>query len=334
MGSRLKGGIALLAFLPAFALAQDAGLLAYGGRVVPPMTSPVLPGDWEKPASEAPKRQWDRALPFFAQNVIDKGADLPNPYYVGVSLYYGHEQRILSSLQVGFNGAPLQQLDFVQFPKSTIDNQSPQLQIGAWVLPFMNVYGILGQTSGGGNIDIAIAGSGLAQFLAGPNACTVGALPICQRTITGTAHANYHGNTYGVGVTFAGAYENIFFAAPIAYVTSDLTISDTLGRTWNIAPRIGWNQHLESGGVLTWYGGGTYLKSDMNITGTFSFDTSGNPGLPNTTTMQYSIHVEPKDRWNYLAGVNWTIDRHWGVVSEIGFGNSRSDAIVTGFFRF
>ena len=52
------------------------------------------------------------------------------------------------------------------------------------------------------------------------------------------------------------------------------------------------------------------------------------------TSMRFSIHVEPKHHWNYLAGVNWTIDKSWGVVTELGFGNSRSDVIVTGFFRF
>jgi hypothetical protein len=327
--------VALLAFVPALAHAQaDDDVLAYGGRAVPPMTAPQLPGDWEKAPAE-PKRQWDRALPFFAQRVVDKGVDLPNPYNVGIALYLGREERILSSLKVGFNGAPLQELDFVQFPKSTIHNQSPQLQLGAWLLPFLNVYGIVGQTSGGGDIDITIPGSELFKFITqNPNACNAGVVPICQRTIAGTAKADFHGNTYGAGMTVAGAWHDLFLALPITYVISNVTISDTLGRTWNIAPRVGWNQHLSDGGILTWYAGGTYLKSDMNITGTFSFDTSGNAPLPATTTMQYDIHVEPKNRWNYLTGVNWTIDKSWGVLAELGFGNTRSDIILTGFFRF
>jgi hypothetical protein len=316
--------------------AQSIDALAYGGRVVPPMTAPELPGDWDKaPPGQAPRRPWDRALPFFAQRVIDKGIDLPNPYNVGVALYYGREERVLSSLKVGFNGAPLQQLNFVQFPKSTIHNQSPQLQLGSWLLPFMNVYGIVGQTQGGGDIDIAIPGKDLLQFLV-PGSCS-GAVqaPLCSRTVTGTAKADYHGTTYGAGMTLAGAWHDLFFALPIAYVISDVTLSDTPGKTWNIAPRVGWNQHLSGASMLTWYAGGTYLKSDMNITGTFTFDTSdaGAP-VPATTTMQYSIHVEPRDRWNYLAGVNWTIDKSWGVLAELGFGNTRSDVIITGFFRF
>jgi hypothetical protein len=30
------------------------------------------------------------------------------------------------------------------------------------------------------------------------------------------------------------------------------------------------------------------------------------------TSMSYHIHVEQKKTWNYLAGVNWTSNGHWG----------------------
>ena len=39
-------------------------------------------------ADEAPPdapRQWDRALPFLAQQVVDKGYDLPLPYGIGIT---------------------------------------------------------------------------------------------------------------------------------------------------------------------------------------------------------------------------------------------------------
>ena len=113
--------------------APSDGVLACGGRVVPPMTPPVLPGgEWDS-ATQPPPRKWDRALPFFAQRVINKGADLPNPYDVGLSLYIGHEERNLSSLEVGFNGGPKLDTSFVQFPNTSINNQSLQIQAGAWL---------------------------------------------------------------------------------------------------------------------------------------------------------------------------------------------------------
>jgi hypothetical protein len=122
-------------------------------------------------------------------------------------------------------------------------------------------------------------------------------------------------------------------ALPITYVISDLSISDTRGRTWNIAPRLGYNQRYSVTGMLTWYVGGTYLISDMDITGNFVFDTTKTV-IGKATTLGYSIHVEPKNPWNYLTGVNWTINRQWSVIAEAGFGTSRSDVLITSFYRW
>ncbi|ARN23583.1 hypothetical protein [Piscinibacter gummiphilus] len=320
--------------LSASALAQGTQL-AYGGRVVPPMTGPQLPDLGGDPAPPAPRPQWDHALPFFAQKVIDRGIDLPNPYDIGASLYLGREERVLSSLAVGFNGGPKTNADFVSFPRADIKTQSFQLQAGAWVFPFLNLYAIGGYTQGTGEIDIEMSGKGLMEYLGVPGCNLAPALQpeLCSRTLKGTAHAKYHGKSYGAGATVAGAHRNLFFALPITYVISDLTMSDTNAKTWNIAPRIGYNQHLGEGGMLTWYVGGTYLKSDINITGTADFDTAGTPLAP-VTSMSYSIHVEPKHRWNALVGANWTLNKMWSVMAEVGFAGAREDLLFTAFYRF
>jgi hypothetical protein len=309
--------------------------LAYGGAAIPPTPGPIVPPPEEKAQAAAEHRQWPHALPFLAQRVIDKGIDLPEPYDVGASLYLSREQRILSSLKVGINGAPLELLDFVGFPRTEIKNQSLQVLPGAWILPFLKVYGILGSTQGGGDIDITMEGSGLMKFLGIPG-CNLppGVQPeLCTQTLRGTAHANYTGTSYGIGTTVAGAFRSLFFAMPVSYVIAEVTQSDTPAKTWNIAPRVGYLQRLGGPSSVTWYAGGTYLKSDFNITGQFTFDTTDTIiGKP--TTMAYSIHVEPKDNWNWLAGVNWTIDRTWSVLAEAGFGGTRSNLLLTAFYRF
>src|SRR5882672_10298280 len=112
-------------------------IIAYGGRFVPPMESAKLP--LQNPDGSVPEpRKWDHALPFFAQRVIDRGIDLPNPYDVGLSLYIGGDDRDLSNLSVGFNGGTPFNASFVQFPNTRINNQSLQFQAGAWIFPFLN----------------------------------------------------------------------------------------------------------------------------------------------------------------------------------------------------
>ena len=310
--------------------------LAYGGRVLPPMTAPNKPAA-AAPAAEAASapREWDRALPFFAQRVIDKGYELPNPYFVGTSLYLSHEARRLSTLRVGFNGAPLEVLDFVQFPHTEIDNQSGQILAGAFIFPFMSAYVILGHTQGTGDIHITIEGQGLMDYLGIPGCDLPPALRpgLCGQTLTPIAHAKYPGESEGLGITLAGAWHDVFFAMPVTYVVAQVTQSETPSKTWNVAPRVGWNQHLQGGGMLTWYGGATWLKSDFNITGSFQLDTEDTViGKP--TTMSYSIHVEPVNPWNWLAGANWMINKRWSIAGELGFGGARSNVLVTGFYRF
>jgi len=334
---KFPGGVLAVACgLWAVPCAAQPYLLAYGGRVVPPMTAPLVEPKEEAPTpAPPPKRTWDHALPFMAQRVIDLGVDLPNPYNFAVNGYFGDELRTLSSLEVGFNGNPLQDLGFVGFPKSRIKYQAYQLQAGAWIFPFLNAYLIAGTTQGKGDIDITIDGGGLMSYLGLPG-CNL-PLParpeLCSRTLAGTAKADYHGKTYGMGITAAGAYKGLFFALPITYVVSDVTMSTTKGKTWNIAPRAGWNHHLGPDSFLTFYGGGTYLKSDVHITGEFTFDTGGTV-IGRDTTLAYAISVRPKSAWNLLTGVNWTISRHWGALAEIGFGGTRKDAIAALFYRF
>lgn len=311
----------------------DSILLAYGGRVVPPMESAKRPARDADGTASGP-RKWDHALPFFAQRVIDRGIDLPNPYNVGFSLYMGAEDRDLSNLSIGLNGNAPAALDFVKFPDTRIENQSLQFQAGAWIFPFLNVYGILGYTQGKGDIDISMPGRDLMGFLGVPG-CNLapGLRPeLCDRTLNGTAHADYSGVSYGAGITLAGAYKDLFFSLPVTYVESDTTVSDTNAKTWNIAPRVGWNQHLE-GGMVTWYAGGTYMISKMSITGSFTFPTAGT-AIGRDTSMRYAIEVEPSDAWNYLAGAHWMVSKRWSLLGELGFGGSRQDLILAVFYRF
>lgn len=309
-------------------------LLAYGGRVVPPMET-VQPHQASANAAEEPPRVWDRALPFFAQRVIDKGYDLPNPYDVGVSLYVGAQDLVLGDLAVGLNGKQAKDASFVTFPHSRIDTTTEQIQLGAWVFPFMNVYGIVGHVKGKGDIDINIDGRSLMEFLNVPGCNAPPALrpAICSQTLKGTAHADYDGNNYGLGMTVAGAWHDLFFALPVTYIISDLSVSDSKAKSWNIAPRVGWNFHPPKTGMLTFYGGGTWLKADTYITGHFVFDTASTP-IGQDTTLEYSIKEHPKMRWNALAGGNWLIDKHWNIAAEIGFAGTRDDVIITGFYRF
>lgn len=303
-------------------------------RVSGPYRGVVGPVGSPEPAPEEPKL-WDRALPFFAQRVIDKGYNLPNPYDVGYSYFNGYQRFQLSDLAVSAGNNPLRAADFVQFKQSQIHNVSNQVQVGAWLFPFMNVYGIVGNVQGSGAIDISFSSlSDLERFF-GVNVGCGGRRPRpeCANPIKlPTQHANYSGFTYGAGFTLVGTYKQLFFALPVTYTVSDISMSDTPVKSINIGPRVGWNFRIGHGlGLLTPFIGATYFRTRATITGHFDVPI---PDTTETARLNYRIAEHVIGYWSGSVGLNWTLNRSFGMVLEVGYGYNRNDVIATAFYRF
>ncbi|WP_246183909.1 hypothetical protein [Pandoraea anhela] len=288
-------------------------------------------------ASSAPPtpKHWDRELPFFAQRVVDRGYDLPNPYDVGYSYFNGTQRYQLSNLMVGANGNGLRSADFVQFDQSRIRSESNQFQLGAWLFPFMNVYGIVGNVRGGGDINISFSSlTALEQFF-GLNIGCAGRRPPpnCANPIKlPTAHADYSGHTYGGGFTLVGTYGDLFFSLPVTYTVSDISMSESLIHSWNISPRVGWNVHLGSAGILTPYVGATWFRTKAVITGHFDIPIEAAGGQ--TQRLDYRIDQSVTGSWSGVAGVSWAASKRFGLLAEFGYGYNRNDVILTAFLRF
>ncbi|MBM3114390.1 hypothetical protein [Jeongeupia naejangsanensis] len=297
--------------------------LGYEGNV-----TPLPPQD----GAAAPK-QWDRALPFFAQRVVDRGIDLPNPYDVGFSYYYTEQNMLLSNLKVSVNDNPLRSAGFVAFPKSTLENHSEQVQVGAWLFPFMNVYGIAGHISGGGDIGLSIKADDAVQFITGIDRCSGRRKPDwCGKTLEATARANYDGYSYGVGMTLVGNLDRLFFSLPVTYTVSNVSMSDTDAKSLNVAPRVGVNWQLGDYGTVMTYAGATYLHTTVTITGSATLPTS-ETDIGEDTKVNFSIDEKIANPWNGLAGFHWMVNRNISLMAELAFG-ARQGYILSAFYRF
>ncbi|MNS83320.1 hypothetical protein D3C72_1171040 [compost metagenome] len=240
----------------------------------------------------------------------------------------------LSGLSVSAGSAPLRSADFVRFDQSRIRNTSNQVQVGAWLFPFLNVYGMLGTVEGSGDIGISFSSlTELEQFF-GLNIGCAGRRPRpdCANPIRlPTQHASYSGYSYGAGFTLVGAYRNFFFSLPVTFTIADITMSDTPVRSINIGPRVGWNLRLGRFGVVTPYIGATWFQTHASITGHFDVPV---PGTGQTQRLNYQIDEKVAGNWSGSAGVNWTINKYVGVLLEVGYGYNRNNVIATGFLRF
>jgi len=272
---------------------------------------------------------WKQKLPFFAQQVVDLGFELPNPYGVAIIPARIRQDLILENLAIGVNGPPDREIDFVDFGTPSVENAVLQLKMDAWVLPFLNVYATVGTFDGDANIPLKFEGSDLFPTICEvtPNA------PVCVRTYSAIAYPKYEGTNVALGMNVAMGWDRFFVTLPITYAWTDVDIINETVTALNITPRIGMTGDMGERGTVAVFLGATYLRAEVDITGEIDLETPGGP-VGDTTTLAFRISQRNKDRWNALLGFNWEMNKTWSVMAEAGFGGSRENFIAGVTYRF
>jgi hypothetical protein len=283
---------------------------------------------------EAGKKQvWKRTLPFFAQEVLDLGFELPKTYGFAIIPNILQQDLILKDLKVGFNGSELQEIDFVQFGTARADNQNLQLKADVWLFPFLNIYTTYGKMKGEADTPISIEGYDLLGFL-GINCDGIFAPKQCNQTYSAIVTPEYTGSNISIGFNLAMGWDRFFVTLPVTYVVTELNILDDNIKTLQISPRIGISSDAGNWGTMATFIGVTYLNADLDVAGRISFDLTGVPGINDTVDLDYLINQENADKINYVIGFNWDVSKSWSFHSEAGFGGSREGFITSMTYRF
>jgi lipid-binding SYLF domain-containing protein len=257
---------------------------------------------------ETERRWWDHKMPFMAQKVIDKGYDLPLPYGLKVSYV---------------------NVDQDQLPQSI--NDTYQAIFDTWVFPFMNVFAFLGKIDGHAPLDVIVDGNGWLDAL-DIDCSKPGNLVPCgllqDQEFVLPIDAKFTGNNYGIGINLAGGWNGFFVTLPITYVYADMDDSHTDGAVFQASPRVGKSFNLKHRGNLAIYVGGSYLKSDLTVSGTVT--------VPDTDfQLDYQMDQQNKDEWAAIVGANWDVNRHWSIQAEYnGFVGSRETWMGSVTWRF
>lgn len=275
-----------------------------------------------KDSSVTPKK-WDRALPFFAQNVIDKGYSLPKPY--GMSILYTNtfQYMDITDLNVGINGSQQYPIEFVSFDNNSNSTQSPQLKLDAWLFPFMNVFGAVGKISGTADIGIQISGDDLLTQIG--EECDAGIRNplVCVlqgREIGGIAPATLEGNNYTLGTVLATGWNDYFVTLPISFTYADMRKNDAEGLILNVSPRVGKVFSTVGSQSVAIYTGATYLDSTLTLTGTYTYQGVG---------IDYKVKQSNTDKWAGLVGANYNFNRDWSLMMEYGWKSDRKHQFVS-----
>ncbi len=285
----------------------------------------------DDPGDSAP-RIWEHKLPFFAQAIIDEGYDLPLPYGIGVTYANVKQSMFLEDLAIGFNGDEIVPFEFIAFDNAEAHNETVQVMLDAWVLPFMNVFAMFGTLEGDAPLDVLVDGNTMLDHL-GIDCSVPPPSPLCpilkDKDYTLSLTAPFSGQTYGLGTTLAGGWGNWFVAIPGTITYADMDGTSTDGLAITVTPRVGRVVNMGRGGNLALFVGGNYLYADFTVVGTIVV-----PEL-NDLTIDYTLEQKNKDPWNGVLGLNWDINKNISWMIEYnGFVGSRTAFITGATWRF
>lgn len=225
-------------------------------------------------------------LPFMKDLAGD--ADLPRPWGVGFDYYTMNQDYNIKNLEFALPGVSIDDPSKIKVANEV---QHIDFQGDAWILPFLNVFGIVGR------VDIETSVDFRNAEIAGVP-INLGQLPF-----------SFKGTVWGGGFTLAYGTESWFTSVTTAF-TRTSTSGDFKSKvnSTSVQPRIG----LLRNSFRFWVGG-MYLDTDEKHSGEFE--------LPYLGAIPFEIELKTQDNWNYTVGAGYEFTDRANLTFEYGFGN-------------
>jgi len=284
-------GFVLLLFLaaaPAGAQAPDAG------------------GPTPAAASNTPQRHRS-GLPFLADEALARGYELPEPFGLGLILTGIKNREIdVSDVRIGVDGNQQSVSEYATLgSSSTVFNSN--LRFDTWLLPFLNVYALVGYVHNESDTDIHVV-------LPGP-----GPLP-GDIEVNRQIDTSLDGYVGGLGMTLAAGHKWFFVVADFNYSKADLGFDDRF--TAKIGSiRAGWQGKVGGKGLQAWLGAGNW---DTAAT------AKGHAVLDDGRTLTFEADQHPHTEWMYEIGVNYMASKHWQLFADFASDFNGGYALILG----
>lgn len=218
--------------------------------------------------------------------------ELPKPYGLGITYHYQKQDYDLAKLMVSLPGIDIgQAADAVKVENNTTE---VNLKFDLWLLPFLNIFAIIGHVEGETEVQV----------------------PLLMQTL----EIDYDGLVYGAGVTLAAGYKDFFGLLTMLYTETDLDVSTSSVDAFIVSPRVGY----KTGFGQIWIGA-MYQHTEEKHEGTII--------LPQFGKINFDVELEEKDPWNYLAGVKIDIRKNLDLEIEGGIGE-RKQVTASLTYRF
>lgn len=277
--------------------------------------NPVSPIPYEsgKENFQACEDRWSNFLPIWGRAACEKGYVLPRPF--GVSLGYMHQDQPFDVGDIFVNGIDVKTPGVAVVDEVQNEESTATLRFDAWILPFWNVYGILGRSDG--------QAVGPLQIDLGPVFPLLCNLPGNDCQVDTTFDIRYKADVVGFGTTIAGGYKDFFGMIDYNRSEADLDISLTDAKATVISSRIGWNGKLGGFTGVLWVG---VMYQDIAQTLDLPLDIGDD-------LLIVTIEQSTQEALNYTIGGQWDINRSFAILAEFGFGK-RTSQMLNLTYRF
>src|SRR5262245_7149126 len=240
-------------------------------------------------------------LPFLAEEATKRGIELPLPFGAGLVYYHLDRAIDIADVRVGRNGAPPASVSQFAQLSSSSNVENVNVKLDAWLLPFLNLYGVAGYVKNHSETRITVT---LPPLLPGG--------PTRQHTLT--VPTDIEGSVGGVGMTLAGGYGPWFMIYDVNLDQADLGFDDKF-KAVITSIRGGWNGKAGSQPLRAWvsvFDWNTFATATGTVAdpdgGTLSFEVDQGPAYRTTYGLGAQTAFKP---WLELAA-DGGIDGHGG----------------------
>ncbi len=293
------------------------------------------PADLPAPESRQPAAAASSSLlPLLGDEARKRGYVLPLPF--GVSINYMDMRQNINVDSINFTGLSLDNAFQIGVGHTRESSKTETLKLDAWLLPFMNVYGLVGHTEGHSISQIAVG-------LKGPNGKVV-PLPGMQDL---DFRLDFKGTTYGMGTTLVGGVGNWFTVLDANYTQTRFDILDGSIDALTFSPRVGYRfstpsvdaLHLPAGKLNLWVGS-MYQDVQQEFKGSLSDLSMPSPMLQNMVNLanqdnngRFDVKQHLQSPWNVLVGAQYELTQNFNITTEFGFAE-RNSFFIAGEYRF
>ena len=279
---------------------------ADGERDLPPELH--LPSRFPTQEPQEPKR-WSSFLPLMKEEALKRGYVLPLPFGTGVTatVLTGRDIEV-TDLRIGIDGnAPVSVSDFVDLGSES-DVFNANLKLDAWILPFLNVYALLGYVYNESQTDLHVT------------VPTPG--PPGEVEFDFDVDSKLDGFVGGAGLTLAAGYGDFFLVVDSNYSQTDIGFDDSF-RAITASMRTGkqWEIGAARSPLQTWLGGAYWDTenvakghTDVPGVGRIDFEADQGPVYPWVVDIGANARVVP----SFELFCDFASDMHGGIIATIG----------------